>query len=201
MFLSPADKSANFHQLLGAISFTTGTCATFNVTVPNFVGCAPTSSRTSGTQSVTQVTLTKLSSMPITVSTATQSIEQAMSVTSVGKVATFTGNALLAGSCTTPHFASVSIFGGSLLEFPIVGCSKEQPGCCPYDINAPGPLSVCPKDYTTTSSACCPSYVSNPRVSHLLLTYYTVAGPSIPPSLQVKPRATPYPLLPSSLER
>ncbi|KAL8720147.1 MAG: hypothetical protein Q9225_002962 [Loekoesia sp. 1 TL-2023] len=47
--------------------------------------------------------------------------------------------------------------GGGVLEYPWAGCSNDRPGCCPFDIKVGGLLSVCPKDYTTTSDACCPT--------------------------------------------
>lgn len=72
-------------------------------------------------------------------------------------VAKFTGGLLLQGSCTIPQFASVTIDGGGILEYPWLGCSNLDPGCCPFDISVGGLLSVCPKDYFTTSGACCPS--------------------------------------------
>ncbi|KAL9039396.1 MAG: hypothetical protein Q9180_002555 [Flavoplaca navasiana] len=51
----------------------------------------------------------------------------------------------------------VTMNGGGVLEYPWAGCSYNRPGCCPFDVNVGGTLSVCPSDYTTTSNACCPS--------------------------------------------
>ena len=91
-----------------------------------------------------------------TVSTIT-GIESALITASGGAVATFEGGLLLTGSCTTPQIASVSISGGGVLEYPWVGCANKAPGCCPFNLMQVGPLSVCPGDYFTTNSACCPS--------------------------------------------
>ncbi|KAI4108078.1 MAG: hypothetical protein LQ339_002350 [Xanthoria mediterranea] len=74
-----------------------------------------------------------------------------------GPLAMFTGRPLFTGTCTTPEFAMVTLNGGGVLEYPWAGCSSNRPACCPFDINVGGYLSVCPSDYTTTSSACCPS--------------------------------------------
>ena len=46
---------------------------------------------------------------------------------------------------------------GGILEFPWVGCSNQEPGCCPFDLGSEGPLTVCPHDYVTISDACCPN--------------------------------------------
>ncbi|KAL8692244.1 MAG: hypothetical protein Q9218_002697 [Villophora microphyllina] len=51
----------------------------------------------------------------------------------------------------------VTMLGGGVLEYPWAGCANDRPSCCPFDPNKGGLLTVCPKDYTTTSDACCPS--------------------------------------------
>ncbi len=77
-----------------------------------------------------------------------------MSATSV---ASFAGQPLFTGSCTTPQFAVVTLQAGGFLEYPWQGCSDQDPDCCPFKPADGGVLSVCPKDYVTTSGACCPS--------------------------------------------
>ena len=62
------------------------------------------------------------------------------------------------GSCEVPAIGSYSpVAGGTVTEYPWVGCSPKNPGCCPWDLTQEGPLTVCPNDYFTTSSVCCPS--------------------------------------------
>ena len=89
------------------------------------------------------------------VSTVTN-FEAAYTATSGGQIADFSGASLLTGSCTTPHIASYSAPNSGILQFPWIGCSNQDPACCPFDPASAGPISVCPQDYFTTSWACCP---------------------------------------------
>lgn len=91
------------------------------------------------------------------VSSYTGPIQSAVTPPTSGPVVTFTGRAIFTGSCTTPEYAMVTQAGGGLLEYPWVGCSNDRLACCAFDIHVGGMLSVCPRDYTTTSNACCPS--------------------------------------------
>ena len=84
-------------------------------------------------------------------------IELAVTVPTTGAVANFNGHALLTGTCSVAQPVLATIDNGGLMEYPRLGCSNEEPGCCPFDVHVGGPLSVCPEDYTTTSGACCPS--------------------------------------------
>ena len=84
-------------------------------------------------------------------------IELAVTMPTTGAVANFNGHALLTGTCSVAHPVLTTIDNGGLMEYPRLGCSNEEPGCCPFDVHVGGPLSVCPEDYTTTSGACCPS--------------------------------------------
>ena len=79
--------------------------------------------------------------------------------------ATFTGSVLLTGNCNQYIWTSATR-SSSALYYPIVGCSNEQPECCPFPIDESldtgnglpllGNLTTCPGDYATTSGACCP---------------------------------------------
>lgn len=85
----------------------------------------------------------------------------AMVVTSLVQVtpsiATFTPVRILTGTCTSPRIAYATDLAGQLMQFPWIGCSHEDSGCCPFDVGEERFLTACPVDYTTTSSACCPS--------------------------------------------
>ncbi|KAL8678122.1 MAG: hypothetical protein Q9186_005493 [Xanthomendoza sp. 1 TL-2023] len=128
-----------------AIAANVKLCASANVTVPNFLGCSPSlaSKFSASAATVTQVN--------------NAAIQSAVMVPTNGPVAAFKGRPLFTGTCTTPEFAMVTMSGGGVLEYPWAGCSYDRPGCCPFDVNVGGSLSVCPSDYTTTSNACCPS--------------------------------------------
>ena len=63
----------------------------------------------------------------------------------------------MTGSCTSPYIASLAFPSGGSLEYPWVGCSDQNPDCCPFELAAEGPLTVCPRDYVTISGACCPN--------------------------------------------
>lgn len=142
-----------------AVAFNSQLCAGVNVTIPNFVGCAAgntTSSNPSSKSSKPGSTSgTNIGSFPTLALTA-EKVGTAVSFPSTAPVATFTGGPLLVPSCMKPQFASVAVTGG-FLEYPWLGCSYENPECCPFDVIIGGSLSLCPKDYTTTSGACCPS--------------------------------------------
>lgn len=80
-----------------------------------------------------------------------------VTIASTAAVATFTGGPLLTGTCSSTLYASATLGGGTILQYPWEGCSFDSPDCCPFDVEQPRSLSVCPKDYITTSDACCPS--------------------------------------------
>ncbi|MCJ1230318.1 hypothetical protein MMC12_006991 [Toensbergia leucococca] len=155
-----------------ALTFNSQLCTTVNVTIPNFIGCSiQSTSKSSGASdsstsdtSIAKNATSSSSSMMDMPTTATggdlsgvTSFESAFTTPTTGPVATFTGGMLFQGVCTTAQFASVTLPGGSILQYPWLGCSNEQPGCCPFPLNEEGPLSICPMDYFTTSGACCPS--------------------------------------------
>ena len=148
---------------LVALTFDINLCNGVNVSIPDFLGCSPLSSSSSSSNSFsTIVSSTGLATQGSTTSTATDvlatvtSIESAFTTTSGGPTATFGGN-LLVGVCTVPHLASYTESTGAVLEYPWIGCSNENPGCCPFPLSAEGPLASCPNDYMTTAGACCPT--------------------------------------------
>ncbi|KAL8670301.1 MAG: hypothetical protein Q9168_005156 [Polycauliona sp. 1 TL-2023] len=131
-----------------AISANVKLCANAGVTISNNQGCNPSlaSKFSSSTASVTQV--------------GDAQIQSAGTLPTSGPVANFNGHPLFTGTCTSPEFAMYTLDGpggAAVLQFPWAGCSFDRPGCCPYDIQLGGELSVCPSDYITTSNACCPS--------------------------------------------
>lgn len=149
-----------------AAAFNTDLCTSVNVTLPNYLGCSngenvgsgnsssPSSSGVSGlatSGAAGNGTATTKKATPV------GTLESQMSLITTGAVATFSGGKLLTGSCSDPQFASMTLPAGGLLEYPWLGCSEEDPGCCPFNPKSGGPLSVCPADYVTTSGACCPS--------------------------------------------
>ncbi|MCJ1313081.1 Mucin-21 [Agyrium rufum] len=168
--------------MCAALAFDIALCESYNVSIPDFLGCSPlsttllnsasssssspfttsllASSSSGGSSAAPSATLTT-SLTVATASTVTGSIVPALTLASGGPVANFTGAALLTGSCTIPRIASASanLTGttGGAVEFPWVGCSAEQPGCCPFNLMQVGPLSICPQDYFTTAGGCCPS--------------------------------------------
>ncbi|MCJ1284372.1 hypothetical protein MMC26_003703 [Xylographa opegraphella] len=102
---------------------------------------------------------------------------------------------LLTGSCTIPQIATYTTTGVGLLEYPWVGCSPESPECCPFVFSQNGPLTVCPTDYFTTSSMCCPSgwsLLSTQLIPSLTPCYTSPALPLIPPSATSSSSVTPY---------
>ena len=84
-------------------------------------------------------------------------LEPAYAATTGGPLVDYDGKSLLTGSCTIPHIASYSMSNGGPFEYPWIGCSNKDPGCCPFDPASAGPVSICPQDYSTVSGACCPS--------------------------------------------
>jgi len=152
--------------------FDTNLCASVNVTLPNYLGC-PQATTINNVKTTVQVaidlgsyaasssTLSKRKSSATAATTGTaavsETLEPGYSLATTGPVATFTGGKILTGTCVTAQYATVTMPAGGILEYPWVGCSYEDPGCCPFDVNVGGKLSVCPADYTTTSGACCPS--------------------------------------------
>ncbi len=144
-----------------AANFNSQLCGNVNVTVPFFVGCpseTTTDSRGSTTTILTNSageTASHGGAVPTQDSTGT--LEDGPSVATTGPLATFTGNPLLTGTCTMPQVAAITLDAGNVLEYPWMGCSKEAPDCCPFDVSIGGRLSVCPHDYFATSNACCPT--------------------------------------------
>ena len=141
-----------------AIKFDVNLCNNYNISTPDFIGCSPLSSGASynigptSSEPSTMSTSTSMSSL----STVTN-VEAAYTTTIGGPVASFDGASLLTGSCTAPRIASYSMPSNGSLQFPWIGCSNQDPDCCPFDPASAGPLSVCPQDYSTISGACCPS--------------------------------------------
>ncbi|KAI4147288.1 MAG: hypothetical protein LQ340_005631 [Diploschistes diacapsis] len=110
-------------------------------------------------------------------------VASAFTTTSNGPVADFTGNAIMTDSCTSPYIASFAMPSGGPLEYPWVGCSDQSPDCCPFDLGAEGPLTVCPHDYVTISGACCPNGwgVYTRSIAGQLPCFTTPAIPLAPP--------------------
>ena len=162
LLIKRVSRSKNQKRSLGvvadcrieAISINTRVCSNNNATIPNYVGCSPSLaslyhfSASSPAQSSSSIQSGMV---------ATGSIQPAITIPSKGPVAMFTGGPILTGSCTTPQYASATLDDGGMFEYPWLGCSYEQPGCCPFDLGSGGSLDVCPGDYITTSGACCPS--------------------------------------------
>ena len=144
-----------------AVAFNSQLCAGVNITIPNFIGCAATANAVSGGTKTSKLSSSSTSgpakSSPAFSASILQKIGSAVTLPASPPVAQFTGGPLLEGSCTNPQFASVTVAGGDTLEYPWLGCSYKNPGCCPFDIHIGGFLSVCPDDYATTGRACCPS--------------------------------------------
>lgn len=134
-----------------AANYSTILCTSVNVTFPNFLGC------TNDSTLVTSETAEDVKRPSTSSTTVAGTLESQLSLITTAAVATFTGGKILTGSCSLPQFASVTLPAGGLLECPWLGCSEEDPGCCPIIIQNGGKLSACPADYVTTSSACCPS--------------------------------------------
>ena len=167
----PRSANLSTDTLTEALAFNQQVCKSSNVTIPDSIGCSPPTSSTtkiavavasSAVSSVNMSATIGVSStsrlIGLTTATATGNyFVPAVTLPSNAPVAKFTGGLLLQGTCTIPQFASVTIDGGGTLEYPWLGCSNLDPGCCPFDISVGGLLSVCPSDYFTTSGACCPS--------------------------------------------
>ena len=134
-----------------AANFSTVLCTSVNVTLPNLFGC------TNGSSLVVSATARVVNKTPTASTTIADTVESQLSLITTATVATFTGGKLLTGSCSLPQFASITLPAGGILEYPWLGCSEEDPVCCPFIIQNGGKLSVCPADYVRTSSACCPS--------------------------------------------
>ena len=164
----------NIDSSIEAIQFNIETCASVNESAPAFVGCSPlglASSVILGSQgtslSSTQASAGSSSSISTNV-TPTNSLPT-ITITGVGSVltdyigatpvtVTYNGNALLTGTCTVPFFAVVTDSSGDVIQFPEIGCSHDQEGCCPFqDSHENAILTKCPQDYFTTAGACCPS--------------------------------------------
>ena len=149
-----------------AASFNTQLCSSVNVTLPNYLGCAngenvgsgnspsPSSSSVSG---LARSGATRNGTATTTKVAPVGTPESQLSLVITGAVATYSGGKLLMGSCSEPQLATTTLPAGGLLDYPWLGCSEVNPGCCPFNPKSGGPLSVCPADYVTTSGACCPS--------------------------------------------
>ena len=131
-------RCLNFHpnNYPAALQFNVHECAGVNVTIPSTIGCSGVTSTAGGK--------------------VTNTVQAAISI-ATSPVATFTGGKIFTGNCTSAQFASTTMGAGQVVEFPWLGCSNQQPGCCPFDVKVGGALSVCPADYITTQSGCCPS--------------------------------------------
>lgn len=132
-----------------AVSFNVNLCNRVNVTIPNFLGCAVTGSAGSLGATVTQGQTSAANTIT--------GVGSVVTIASTAPVAKFTGGALLTGACSSTMYASATLGSGTILEYPWEGCSFDNPKCCPFDVEQPAPLSVCPADYSSTSGACCPS--------------------------------------------
>ena len=151
-------------MLAEAVSFNSNLCQRVGVTIPNFLGCAVTSTSGSSmtvstTQGQTSSNITSNAASGAAPSTTVTATRAGTPITIPGDASavSYTGGLLLTGTCTSAQFASATLNSGNVLQYPLEGCSSSNPGCCPFDIDQPGPLKVCPKDYTTTAGACCPS--------------------------------------------
>lgn len=144
-------------SLTEAVSFNSNLCQRVNITIPNFLGCAITSM--SGGSTITSTTQGQTSSSFMPSTTGAGSVIAASPIAIPGNAAavSYTGGLLWTGTCTTPAFASATLNSGNVIQYPLEGCSSANPGCCPFDIDEPGPLKVCPRDYIATAGACCPS--------------------------------------------
>lgn len=121
---------------------TTG--ATFTVGATNTTGAT----NVTGATITTRVTITDIVS-PVT---KTNGLSPPM--------APFNGVSMFTGSCTSPNIALASASAGAnLTAYPWMGCSQEHHDCCAFSGDELMSLTICPHDYTTTSSACCPSSV------------------------------------------
>lgn len=143
-------------RFIESVLFTQDLCNQVNVTIPNFIGCSATTtpavvqqaaSATPGAtvQGASQGTTTAHYATPITISSTAAAV-------------TYDGGPLLTGTCTNTQFASATLVGGTILQYPLQGCANSNPGCCPFGGAPPGPLNACPGDYFTTSGACCPKF-------------------------------------------
>ena len=151
------------------MNFNIALCNSYNVSVPDFLGCSPQSTSFSFQSSLTLAPSSSETSTNVSLKVSTiTGIEPPVTTESGGPVASFTGGPLLKGTCTNPQLAAYTANNGQVLEYPWVGCSGNAPGCCPFNIMEVGLLSVCPSDYFTTSSACCPSWVYFSQPLHLL---------------------------------
>ncbi|KAL9025310.1 MAG: hypothetical protein Q9196_005841 [Gyalolechia fulgens] len=142
--------------ICAAITANVKLCASANVTIPNYLGCSPDLA-SKFTASAATATRSSASNPNNAASSFTGTLQSAVSLPTNVPIATFAGSAIFTGSCTSPEYAMVTMDGGGILEYPWAGCSNDRPNCCPFDIKVGGLLTVCPRDYTTTSNACCPS--------------------------------------------
>ncbi|KAK2755991.1 hypothetical protein FQN54_005788 [Arachnomyces sp. PD_36] len=109
------------------------------------------------------------------------------------EVAPFNGVSMFTGSCTSPKLASASgsaSADANITAYPWMGCSQEDHKCCAYAGEEPMLLTVCPHDYTTTSSACCPSKWQ---------IYTTDFGGQTPCYTSLETGYTPIPSLPGNM--
>ncbi|KAF2670839.1 hypothetical protein BT63DRAFT_411927 [Microthyrium microscopicum] len=119
---------------------------------------------------------------------------------------TYSGQALLTATCAIPQYTAFPLADGSYTLFPVVGCGQANPECCP-PLTASGstptitasiiplsqanselvsalnaaPLTLCPADYTSTASNCCPVGFSlyNQRLLNQT-PCYTILSTSLP---------------------
>lgn len=139
-----------------AANFNSQVCGNVNAALPLIAGC-PSVTTTDAQGSLTTILTNQQGQTISGTNYNTGTLEAAPSVATTGKVATFTGNPILTGSCTIPQVAMTMVNAGEIFEYPWMGCSEEAPDCCPFDIKVGGRLSICPHDYFTTNYACCPT--------------------------------------------
>jgi hypothetical protein len=143
-----------------------------------------TTTSSSSSSKITSVAVaTSVSIAPLLATTdSAMSAVAAQAITASFATSTYTGQPILVGTCTIPAFTAISLADGSYLAAPLVGCDDRNPECCPSlasdatatptasssyialtnvgasavaALNA-APLTICPLDYFSTSSQCCP---------------------------------------------
>ena len=160
-----------------AIAFNQQECESVGESAPGFVGCSPASLSTTiglGTAATSVSTITSTPNATTTtsvnplVSTLTGSTDTDFGWETVRGLhpttVAFAARPLLVSSCTVPNFAMATDAANMTYLYPEVGCSNLRQDCCPYNAHEFAVLPECPLDYVTTSSACCPRYMSPSHV-------------------------------------
>jgi len=169
-----------------------GTATKSNAVVPSSSGAGALPSSSNGSDSpISQIPQTTASIVPQIVAAPIQAptLTPTMGIPTPASnpvysfaTQTYTGQAILTGSCATPMYTAFTMNNGGFIAAPVVGCDNANPGCCPSISQAAvvqsalggsiiplsaansaivqalhsAPLTVCPADYTSTASACCP---------------------------------------------